>query len=387
MSYSKRGAKKTIIYDYENGVIHTKGRESRAIITDKTNLNEYNQTSYKYSKYIPIPLLVSNPDDGFGGGFILNARTFGYDYENYKAAYIIKAFATTQGSGLLSLAVKKNIARTNFFLTTKLDYGNFFPFYSFYGVGNNTVLLDSLEDEGFYKARYTGLILNGGITYHFFNRSGISLNGVGEILSEGHSDQSFFDYFPSTGLKPKNAGGAELKVDIDFRDSKAFTTRGIRFILSHKSLMNNSKLFGKTNAEVSYYGTSKIGIPITLGIKAGTERTYGDNIPYYHLASIGQSNHLRGFLQNRFSGVGVNYVNTDLRFHLGKLKSGFLPMYYGINLFGDIGQIVRNNNFTEKKWHKGYGGGIYLTPINKEYVTLQFNLERSIEHSFLLRLA
>ncbi len=385
-SYSKIGSKRTLVYDYPDGVSLFKSSETRAIYTEEISLNEYDQTAHKYNTYLPIPLLVSNPDDGFGGGAILNAKTFGFGHKKYKAAYAIKAFATTNGSNSFSVSAKRNIARTNYFITSKLEYGSFFPFYNFFGVGNNTVLVDSLKDQGFYKARYSGAIATFGSTYHFYNKSYISLKGVVEILEEGHSDKSYFDYFSSPELQSKNAGGAELKIDFDFRNSSTFTTKGIRFILSNKSLISGSKAFGKTNVELSYYGTSTIGIPITFGLKLGTERTFGKSIPYYHLASIGQSNHLRGFLQNRFSGVGTNYINTDLRLHFGKLKSEFLPLFYGINLFADIGQVVQNNNFTEKKWHNGYGVGVYFTPINKDFVTLKINIETSVEQAALFKI-
>jgi len=385
VSDTKLGSKRTLVYDYPNGVNLTKSKETRVIYSEKSTLNEYDNEAFKYNTYLPVPLLVSNPDDGFGGGIILNLKRFGYGNKNYKAIHTITAFATTNGSSLFSIATERNIGRTNLYLTGKADYGSFFPFYSFYGTGNNTVLIDSIEDAGLYKARYTGARLQGGSIYRFFNKSFVSVDGIVELLKTGHSDESFFDVFPSPQLQPTNASGGELKLDIDFRDSQNFTTKGIRITASHKSLFTTSSAFGISKAEIAYYSTSRIGIPITLGVKIGAERTYGSNIPYYHLASIGQSNHLRGFLQNRFSGVGVNYINTDLRFHIGKTKSGFLPVYYGINAFIDIGQVVRGETFTAQKWHNGYGGGIYITPINKEYVTLQINVEHSTEQNVLFK--
>ncbi|NQX98062.1 MAG: hypothetical protein HRT73_09310, partial [Flavobacteriales bacterium] len=386
LSTTKSGTRRTLVYDYPNGVNLTKSKETRVIYSEKSTLNEYNREAFKYNTYLPIPLLVRNPDDGFGGGFVLNMKRFGYGNEPYKSLHSITAFATTKGSSLFSAATERNISRTNFYLTGKVDYGNFYPFYSFYGTGNTTVITDSIEDLGLYKARYTGAKFQAGSTYRFFKRSYIAVNGIVELLKTGHADESYFDVFPSPNLQPTNASGGEIKLNIDFRDSHTFTTKGIRVTAFHKSLFTTSTSFGKTGGEISYYSTSRIIIPITLGVKIGTVRTYGKNIPYYHLANIGQSNHLRGFLQNRFSGAGVNYLNTDLRFHIGKTKSGFLPVYYGINAFGDIGQVVQINNVTEKQWHRGYGGGIYITPISKDYVTLQVNVEHSIENNVIFKI-
>ena len=386
ISTVKLGTKKTLIYDYPNGVTAQKSKETRLAISESIRLNEFDQDAFKYNTYLPTPLLVVNPDDGFGGGFTLSMKRFGYANKLYKTLHYVKLFATTEGSNYFSIQTERNIGRSNFYLNGNAELGAFFPFYSFYGVGNKTILIDSLESGGYYKARYQGTILKGGITYRFFNRSFITVNAIGEILNRGHSDQSFFDVFPNPSIAPTDAGGGEIKFDLDFRDSPNFTTKGIRFTTSHKSLFTSTTSFGKTSAEISYYSTSRIVIPITLGIKIGTERTFGKTIPFYHLASIGQSYHLRGYLQNRFSGIAANYVNTDLRFHLGKTKSSFLPMYYGLTAFSDVGQIVQNDNLTEKKWHHGYGGGIYLTPINKEYVTFQINIEHSTEQRVLFKI-
>ena len=348
-------------------------------------LNEYDRYAHKYNTYLPLPLLVSNPDDGFGGGASVSLKQFGFGHKYYKALVNIRAFATTEGSTLLSVLGERNIGSSDFYVSGQIEYGDFFPFYSFYGVGNDTEFNQQIKDAGFNKARYTGVRFNAGLIYKFYQRSFVSIHGITELLGEGESDQSYFDLFPSRSLEAKDAAGAELKLDIDFRDSPAFTTKGIRFVSSHKTLFANKTPFGKTSVELSIYSTARLGIPITLGIKAGTERMYGSGIPYYHLASLGQSNHLRGYLQNRFSGKESNYINTDLRFHLGKSTSSFLPMYYGINLFADLGQIVDDDVFFEERWHKGYGGGIYLTPINKEYITLQMNIERSVERDALFK--
>lgn len=384
-SLVKQGGKKTIIYDYPAGVTAQKGKETRIIASEKSTYNEYDREAFKYNTYLPIPLIVSNPDDGFGGGFILNLKRFGYGHHDYKAIHTIKTFATTEGSTYFSLATERNIERTKLYATGNVEYGNFFPFYSFYGAGNNTELIDSVEDAGLYKVRYTGAIFNVGTTYRFFNRSSFSANAITELLERGHSDESFFDAFPNPNLKPRTGAGGELKLIIDFRDSPTFTTKGIFLSASHKSIFTDDLAFGKTSFELGYYSTARIFIPVTLGVRLGTERTYGSEIPFYHLASIGQSYHLRGYRQNRFSGTGTNFINTDLRFHIGKFNNSFLPLFYGVNLFSDVGQIVSNNNFTEKVWHHGYGGGVYLTPINKEFVTLQINLEHSKEENVLVK--
>ena len=385
-SYVRDGSKKTLVYDYLNGAVINSDREARVILSNNSKINEYDQKAYKSDTYIPVPLFLSNPDDGVGGGFSLKQIRYGFGHEKYKSTSNYKVFLTSNGANQIEINHKQNIARTNWFITGGLDYGNAFRFYRFFGIGNNTTFDNDLNDAGFYKTRYKGAILSLGADLEFLERSKFSMNIITESLVESESDQSYFNAFPDQSLAAKNAGGAAFKLDIDFRDHPSFTTRGIRLILSNKSLISDGKVFGNTHGELSYYGTSKLLIPITLGIKLGGVRSFGDQIPFYHMANLGQSNNLRGYLQNRFSGKGSNYLNTDLRLHFGKLKSDFLPLYYGMIFFNDVGQILEQNEFTTAKWHHGYGGGLYVTPINKDFVTLQFNIERSSEQNALLKI-
>tara|TARA_B100000809_G_scaffold153591_1_gene150961 strand:- start:6778 stop:10383 length:3606 start_codon:yes stop_codon:yes gene_type:complete len=385
-SYVKEGSKKTLVYDYFNDVIVTSERETRVVFSDDSEINEYDQKSYKNNIYVPLPIFLTNPDDGISGGFALKQIRYGFGHKKYKSISNYKMFSSTNGATQIELNHKQNIARSNWFATGNIDFGQSFRFYRFFGEGNTTTFNDSINDGGFYKTRYKGAILSAGAELEFLEKSRFSINGIIEALVKNQSDESYFDAFPDKSLEAKNAGGAAIKLDIDFRDNPSFTNRGMRLTISNKSLISRGQLFGNIKGELSYYGTSSLLIPITLGVTIGSVRTFGDEIPYYHLANLGQSNNLRGYLQNRFSGKGSNYLNTDLRFHFGKLKSDFLPIYYGFSLFNDIGQILNKNQFIASKWHHGYGTGIYITPINKEFVTLHINVERSKEKSTFLKI-
>lgn len=385
-SYIKEGAKKTLIYDYEHDATVTSTKEARSIFSDDSDINEYDQQLHKNDSYLPLPLFLSNPDDGIGGGFGVNKVRYGFGHEKYKSKSNFGIFFTSNGAAQIEVKHKQHIARSDWAITGSLDVGNSFRLYRFYGVGNNTVFNDSINKEDYYRARYKGAILSVGTELEFLERSQFAVNGILEALLKSDSEKSYFEAFPDKSIAVKQAGGLSLKFDLDFRDEPNFTTRGIRLTLSNKSLVSGEQIFGNVKGELNYYGTSKLLIPITLGLKIGAERTFGKEIPYYHLANLGQSNNLRGFLRNRFSGKGSNYINTDLRFHFGKLNSDFLPIYYGIILLSDVGQIVEKNEFTAAKWHHGYGGGIYITPIKKEFITLQLNVEKSAEQKAFLNI-
>ncbi len=161
-SYVKDGSKKTLVYDYLEGAIVNKHPEVRTIFSDNSDINEYDQKTYKSDTYIPVPIFLSNPDDGIGGGFSLKQIRHGFGHKKYKSTSNYKIFLTSNGATQIDIKHKQNIARSNWFATGILNYGNAFRFYSFFGVGNNTTYSDSLSDGRFYRTRYKGVVLSVG---------------------------------------------------------------------------------------------------------------------------------------------------------------------------------------------------------------------------------
>ena len=131
--------------------------------------------------------------------------------------------------------------------------------------------------------------------------------------------------------------------------------------VGHESQQSN---FGLTQAFAEYYGTVKLGIPVTLALKGGGAKNYGTDadIPFYKFASIGQLTNLRGYYRNRFSGDGSLYFNSELRIPVGHVTNAFIPFHYGLFVFYDQGRVYYQGA-SPGGWHTGYGGGIYIAPI------------------------
>ena len=129
--------------------------------------------------------------------------------------------------------------------------------------------------------------------------------------------------------------------------------------------------------------TAKILIPVTLVLKLGGSKNYGEQIPFYKYAHLGQFSNLRGYKRNRFTGDASAYLNSELRFHLGRIKNKFLPFETGLIGFYDLGRVWWEGS-SDGGWHKGYGGGFYISPLSRDYVfTLLF--ESSPEEKLLFR--
>ena len=116
------------------------------------------------------------------------------------------------------------------------------------------------------------------------------------------------------------------------------------------SSRSTKSTFGLTQGFAEYYGTAKIGLPITLVLKGGGAKNYGPDasIPFYKFASIGQNEGLRGYYRNRFSGDASLYYNTELRLALGQVKNNFLPFYYGVFGFYDQGRVYYQDSIARR---------------------------------------
>ncbi|MBS4835859.1 MAG: hypothetical protein KH075_16595, partial [Parabacteroides sp.] len=58
------------------------------------------------------------------------------------------------------------------------------------------------------------------------------------------------------------------------------------------------------------------------------------------------------------------YQYSDLRLDMGKLKNPFTPLKYGLFAGFDYGRVWFPGERSHS-WHTSYGGGIWLTFLNK----------------------
>jgi len=85
----------------------------------------------------------------------------------------------------------------------------------------------------------------------------------------------------------------------------------------------------------------------------------GDDYEFYHAASIGANDGLRGYRNQRFTGKNAFYQNIDIRYKFNKLKTGVLPVNFGVFGGFDYGRVWEKND-TSEKWHNSYGGGLII---------------------------
>ena len=94
--------------------------------------------------------------------------------------------------------------------------------------------------------------------------------------------------------------------------------------------------------------------------RLGGGTTVGDPT-FFQRMQLGGVRSLRGFHTNRFTGRTMVYHNLDLRLDILYFRSYIVPGTLGLVGFNDIGRVWEPGQ-SSKKWHDGYGGGIYIIP-------------------------
>jgi len=383
----KGPGKHTIVYDTKSTVLNL-GPESKDKTSDESLVNHYDRKSFKYNTYFPKPLIFYSKDDGFVGSFGLNWTTHGFRKEEYKSSHDFYIRAGTFGN--IQFGVKNHwkdiIGDWN--LGFNADYGLKYPYYNFFGMGNNSIKDPDLYEAGFYEVDVRGLLTDLYFENEIFKKGLFSL---GFRVENGNSDiqsDSLLELTPDgiPGSEMLTLGGFNTRFYLDFRDRVLFATRGIEFLAentAYVTLDGASGNFGLAESYIKYYGTADWFLPVTLVVKAGGSVNYGRKIPYYKYTYLGQFNNLRGYLRNRFTGDASAYLNSELRLHFGKVRNLFLPFETGLIGFYDVGKVWYEGR-SEGNWHAGYGGGFYISPITRDYLfTVLF--ESSIEEKLLFR--
>ncbi|WP_400191244.1 hypothetical protein [Hymenobacter sp. B81] len=366
--------------------------------SSRLGVNHYDREAFEYDGYAPRGGIIFNRNDGLGVAAGFDWVKQGFRKPDYRVRYGIDAQYTTGGNRQLTGNVRWRYLLGKWDVGARATYGNFFPFYNFFGLGNATRKNDELFDDGYYRARYRGVE-----TSVFFERvfRQKSLLRLGPVYEQYESDFARNSYLgtltapdgpdtaepvPDTQLQ-RLLGGTAL-LDLDFRDRKVYARKGVRLLGQHTTwhqLNRGRETFGLTEGFAEYYATARLGIPVTLVVKGGGAKNYGDRseIPFYKYTQLGQRQNLRGYLRNRFSGDASLYLNSELRLALGYAQTSLLPFYYGVFGFYDQGQVYFRGR-AEGGWHRGYGGGFYLAPVY-ETLALSVSVQSSAEEKYLLQ--
>lgn len=364
-SVTTAGKKITRVFDYEKESNDSlpASLNGKVILSDDKNLVEYNRQAFQYNTYVPYPVITYSPEDAFTFGFGLGYTFHQLGEEDYTDKFGVGAKVSTEGNFEFKFANEVHHAFGKWDWLAGGEIAQPFPYVYFYGLGNETVKLDSIPVL-YYKSRFDGLTLSTGVQKVFWRKSKfIALafyeNNEGQIPADNilASDTTIL------GNGKINSIGGRAILDIDFRDNSSVPKHGVRLFAqqAYSYLTNVKDDYANSEISVELYQTTRTHIPVTLGLKGGAAHA-GGAVPFYKLNTLGRTTGLRGYKRDRFTGNSSVYFQSQLAVEFGQVQTQVVPLTFGIFGFFDVGRIWIPDEVSTT-WHNGYGGGIYFTPL------------------------
>jgi hypothetical protein len=382
-------AKNTAIYEKDAGSVYKLSRAAQFRSPPSVEPYHYNRLSHEPNMWSPARLIGYNRDDFFLVSMGAKYKVQGYGKTPYASKHIVRLTTATNSRawGINYEGIFRHVMH-KWDLSLDVIFDRPSRYVYFFGFGNNSTKNDSLFEADFYRTRYNSQRYRIGLMRQFANRSKVHISLAYED-NEPQLDSAGVMGLPDNqqliGRDQANFIRIQGELDLDFRDNKGLPRNGTRLLASETIgfVMNErDRPYGIFRLEGEAYATIRGRTPITLGLGGGGGTTFGP-VPFYHLFYLGHGNNLRGYFRNRFTGSGVMFANSELRWEAFRLRGLSSPLSAGIKVFSDVGRVFRRGEESQR-WHLGYGFGIFVVPY-KENFTLSATLGYSVEESNFIR--
>lgn len=364
------------VYDRSDELNYIPPKGSAKIRTSAdTSVNSYDKRSFLFDRFGPLPSLQYSPDQGFMLRVNMMSEKQGFRKKPYAQQHqLIVSYVTGRHAFLLQYladfkqAIGKNDLRINILSRGPHNLSNFF------GLGNESVFVnddDVDKDITYYRNRYD--LINGDVRLYRNIGRGLTVSGglAGQFYTsrEANNNDKFLGAynaaFPGENVfDDRLYAGLVAAIEADTRNNLMLPSRGINWhaeLTGMQQTNREHKRYGKLTSEFAFY-VPLIGdstLVMANRIAAGT--TFGDPA-YFQMMAIGGTQVLRGFHTNRFVGKAAVYHNFELRLKLFDFTSYLFPGSVGMIGFNDLGRVWLPGQ-SSSKWHDGYGGGIYIIPV------------------------
>lgn len=383
-SYTIPNGKNIVIYDYKtkkNDVSLAKNATIK--LNDSYDINTYDFKKVKTSQNLFIPIIGANPDDGLKIGFINTFTTYGFERNPFTSQQQLKAayyFATNGYEINYRFEIAKVINNVNLELNAGMQSPNFT--FNFFGYGNETSNFNNDFGLDYNRVKVRSLNFNPQLRWR--SRSGASIGwGLNYENIEVHNTQNRFiensTELPSYIFDEVQFLGTNFAFNFENYDNKAYPTMGMKtaITIGHKiNLDNNNRSYNYIIPEVSFNHKIDPEGKWVVATKLKSHINFGNEFEFYQAASIGGTDGLRGFRNQRFTGNQSFYQNTDLRYSFSSMKTQLIPIRVGIYSGFDYGRIWLNDE-DSKKWQNSYGGGFFIN--GAELLTANLGLFNSID--------
>jgi outer membrane protein assembly factor BamA len=246
---------------------------------------------------------------------------------------------------------------------------------NFFGLGNNTVVAPtSGEDIRYYRARYNMVNVSALLRRQMQSWMQVMLGPTFQYFKLPREENSgkFVNNHGINGLDPTTLYlphsylGAEFGLAIDNRNNRVLPSRGVLLDAGYRQffgLNRQSSNLGQFRWDMSIFLSLVPRSPYVLATRFGYYRNFG-RFEFPQANYLSGPDNLRGFRRDRFGGRTMFFNNTEFRLRLTTFNTYLFPGSLGLVAFHDVGRVWQDNE-KSSKWHNGYGGGIWIAPIQR----------------------
>ena len=349
----------------------------------------YANNVYDYTKRISkvntiVPLIGSNPDDGFKISISDTYLVNGFKNDPFQHKHTIKVeyYFATDG---FDIKYKGTFAHTfgiwNLIIGGQFTSANYTQ--NFFGFGNETENLDDELGLDYNRVKTAGNKVFLGISKIGHFGSSIEITVAIEDAEVDDTEGRFIHEFfiKNPGYFDENM----IYTNLDFiytyssYDLEVNPSRGMNFIYK-TGIKNNIDDFGKSygyiHPRIEFFNSISHNRKLVLKTMVQGQFNIGDDFEFYQAAKLGADTGLRGYRKERFSGKSALAFGGDLRYSFNSFRTRILPLQIGIFGGYDIGRVWVKED-SSKIWHDDYGGGLWLNAVDT--ISGQFGLFTSDE--------
>ncbi|MBC8766430.1 hypothetical protein H4O18_00365 [Arenibacter sp. BSSL-BM3] len=353
------------VYDWKHEEIKFEEKKPSHQLTDVYETNTFHWRFLEENSNVFLPAIGFRTDDGFYMGVkntYLNRGFNGHDFRqkhivgaNYY--FLFKALELSYQGVYANIIPKWNFELEGYYTSNRFSN-------NYFGFGNETVNLEDDLGRDYYRARMQKIQLNAGIAYHTLKI---------KALYESFKSKELQDrFFVPSNLDPQifdsqHYVGAETSAYYKNDDAADFPTKALYLGLTAGYKLNTQIADNQFGYFAFKAGISHKLIP-SGDLVLGTTAEYKTNIGggeyfFYHAPTLGGTNGLRGFRDERFAGHSYFYQTTDLRFRIKKYATAVAPVTLGVFGGFDYGRVWERND-SSNRWHTSQGGGLWISGFN-----------------------
>ncbi len=361
-----KNSSKITLYDYkskENTFKETAGAKVKLL--DDYEVNTYEPLKIVTVRNQFIPTAGYNPDDGLRLGISNTFTQYAFRQNPFTSEHRLNASFYFATSGI-NISYKGEFAELfhnwNFLLSAQFASPNFSI--NFFGLGNDTQNNDESLGFDFNRVRLQNISLLPSIMWKGPLGASFRVGPSYEAYTVEETEGRFVNAFYTLNGEEnsKSFMGIESEYFYSNSDNLAFPTLGMSSALRvgyKTSLADPGNHFGYIIPTLTLDHKLHSSGLLVLATKWKAHFTVGNGYEFYQGATLGASDGLRGFRNQRFTGKTAYFQNTDIRLRLRKMKTSLFPVSLGIYGGFDYGRVWHSADIYDR-WHTSYGGGIFL---------------------------